>query len=300
VASDIEVNGTPAGTTVTISPNGGTDIVNVNETDPASPVTINPSTGDDTVNINSGGVGNAGALFPASINLGTLNIASGGRADIASGGSDKVLRTNNLNLSGSGTLNIADHSAIVQATAATRLAVLAAVQNLIKSAHDGAPAWTGAGLTSSAAAANQASRAVGYMLNGAGGTTYANFDGQPVDLNSILIRFTLVGDLNLDKTVSISDFIDLSSNFGLAGGWREGDLNYDKQVSISDFIDLSSNFGQVLSGEATPIPEQPMAAESVEITSLPDALHTTITSSPRLKKPAGARRSVHHRHQRRH
>jgi hypothetical protein len=61
----------------------------------------------------------------------------------------------------------------------------------------------------------------------------------------IYIRQTKVGDLNLDGQVSISDFIDLASNFGSVGTatWQEGDLNYDHNVSISDFIDLASNFG---------------------------------------------------------
>jgi hypothetical protein len=132
------------------------------------------------------------------------------------------------------------------------------------------------------------------MLNGTLGTTYATFDGQPADLNSILIRYTVLGDLNLDKTVTISDFIDLSANFNLAGGWREGDLNFDKQITISDFIDLSSNFNQTLSGEAIPIPAQPMAAASVELTSSNDVLDISITTQK--KNSAGARRVIRHRH----
>src|SRR5204863_190872 len=62
----------------------------------------------------------------------------------------------------------------------------------------------------------------------------------------LLIRPTRIGDLNLDGTVTISDFIDLSSNFGQSGPnitWQEGDLNYDSAVTISDFIELSANFG---------------------------------------------------------
>src|SRR5439155_6049539 len=62
VSSDIEVNGTAAAMTVTLNPNGGTDIININETDPTTPVSISNSAGDDTVNINTGGIGSAGAL----------------------------------------------------------------------------------------------------------------------------------------------------------------------------------------------------------------------------------------------
>jgi T5SS/PEP-CTERM-associated repeat protein len=70
------------------------------------------------------------------------------------------------------------------------------------------------------------------------------------------IRPARIGDLNLDGVVSISDFIDLSSNFGASGPnvtWQEGDLNYDNAVTISDFLDLAANFGDSYSGQALPI-----------------------------------------------
>ncbi|HEV8605723.1 MAG TPA: autotransporter-associated beta strand repeat-containing protein [Tepidisphaeraceae bacterium] len=72
---------------------------------------------------------------------------------------------------------------------------------------------------------------------------------------NIFIRPTRVGDLNLDGTVTISDFIDLASNFNTLGTatWQEGDLNYDGNVTISDFIDLASNFNASYSGETFPI-----------------------------------------------
>src|SRR6185436_12572534 len=55
----------------------------------------------------------------------------------------------------------------------------------------------------------------------------------------------LIGDLNLDRQVSIGDFIDLSSHFNMLDAtWRDGDLNGDGIVSIADFIDLAAHFGQ--------------------------------------------------------
>ena len=73
--------------------------------------------------------------------------------------------------------------------------------------------------------------------------------------NHILIRPTRIGDLNLDGTVSIADFIILASNFNLTGTatWQDGDLNYDRSVTISDFIDLASNFNTSYGGEVWPI-----------------------------------------------
>jgi hypothetical protein len=62
--------------------------------------------------------------------------------------------------------------------------------------------------------------------------------------NDIVIRPTRIGDINLDGSVTISDFIDLASNFNTGGAvtWEEGDINNDGNVTISDFIDLARRF----------------------------------------------------------
>jgi hypothetical protein len=70
------------------------------------------------------------------------------------------------------------------------------------------------------------------------------------------IRSTRIGDLNLDGTVTISDFIDLASYFNESGPsitWQEGDINHDNAVTIADFIALSANFGASYSGEVSGI-----------------------------------------------
>src|SRR5439155_8112519 len=51
----------------------------------------------------------------------------------------------------------------------------------------------------------------------------------------LLIRPTRIGDLNLDGTVGVEDFIGLASHFGSSDAtWDEGDLNYDRHVTIAD------------------------------------------------------------------
>jgi len=71
----------------------------------------------------------------------------------------------------------------------------------------------------------------------------------------ILIRPTKVGDLNLDGSVTIADFIALASHFNQAGTWEEGDVNYDGLVTIADFIALASNFNQSYAGESLGVSE---------------------------------------------
>jgi T5SS/PEP-CTERM-associated repeat protein len=89
--------------------------------------------------------------------------------------------------------------------------------------------------------------------------------------SSFLIRPTRIGDLNLDGAVTISDFIDLSSNFNASGPnitWQEGDLNYDNQITISDFIDLAANFGASYAGAILPIPEPSTHPQLLLLTTL--------------------------------
>jgi hypothetical protein len=121
--------------------------------------------------------------------------------------------------------------------------------------------------------------------------------------------FVLNGDLNRDRSVSISDFIDLASNFGqLTTKWSDGDLNYDGIVSISDFIDLSGNFNKTLPEEgaaaaaALPVSMEPAASETVSVAepSEDDVLQTTESESTTKKKrkangPRKVRPQVHHR-----
>ena len=102
------------------------------------------------------------------------------------------------------------------------------------------------------------------ILNSENGLRYTNYNGESVDDNSIIVTHTLVGDLNLDRAVTIADFITLAGRFGNAGDWGVGDTNYDGQVTISDFLDLASNFNQVLAAEQiNPIPQAAASPSSV-------------------------------------
>ena len=75
----------------------------------------------------------------------------------------------------------------------------------------------------------------------------------------VMVRTTRIGDLNLDGAVTISDFIDLASNFNTSNPgltWQEGDLNGDHAVTISDFIDLAANFNSSYSGGKSEVRSQ--------------------------------------------
>jgi MYXO-CTERM domain-containing protein len=104
--------------------------------------------------------------------------------------------------------------------------------------------WNGPGIRSSRAVGNPHA-AIGYAEASALGVT--TFAGQSVDTTTLLLRYTVWGDANLDGTVTTSDFTALASHFGSpTQAWSDGDFNYDGVVNAIDFNMLASNFGQTL------------------------------------------------------
>jgi hypothetical protein len=81
--------------------------------------------------------------------------------------------------------------------------------------------------------------------------------------------FYMIGDLNLDRSVTVSDFIDLLTNFNQAGEWSAGDFNGDGLVTVSDIIDLVSNWGIEYPAEAAQV------ASFAESMSLPASTPTS-------------------------
>jgi hypothetical protein len=104
--------------------------------------------------------------------------------------------------------------------------------------------WTGTGIRSSAAAADD-NLALGYAEASALFATFpATFMGESIDPTTLLVRLVRNGDANLDGTVNLDDFNRLASSFGSGNAlWDDGDFNYDALVNLTDFNLLAANFG---------------------------------------------------------
>jgi hypothetical protein len=224
-----------------LSATAGANAIAVEETAPATPLRIVSDAGNDTVTVNTDATGLAEVIFGGVENLGALTINSGGRARIASGGSN-VLRLGALAINGTGALDLTNNALILDYDGGSPL--LTTVLPLVTSGYAGG-AWTGAGITSSTAAST-ANRAVGYGEASAVFSSFpATFAGQSVDNTTVLLRYTRYGDANLDGQVNLQDFNRLASNFGTSGTalWTQGNFNFDNQVNLQDFNRLASNFG---------------------------------------------------------
>jgi hypothetical protein len=129
------------------------------------------------------------------------------------------------------------------------------VQDLVKRARDGDPRWSGAGITDSQIG-SAAPRGVAAMLNPGLGA----FGGVAVDANSVLVRTTYDGDVNLDGRINADDYFKIDSGFlaqAAKPGYANGDFNYDDKVNADDYFLIDSAFlGQ----------GQPAAAGAVAVT----------------------------------
>jgi hypothetical protein len=132
--------------------------------------------------------------------------------------------------------------------------------------------WTGAGITSSAAAAaNQVdseTRAVGYAENallplGA----YTTFRGVAVDDTAVLVAFTRTGDANLDGLVGDDDVTVLGAAYAPQvpnGAWALGDFDYDGLVEDDDVTAVGAFYDPSAVPLASPIAPSPTAAASAD------------------------------------
>jgi hypothetical protein len=72
--------------------------------------------------------------------------------------------------------------------------------------------------------------------------------GQPA--NTVEVRYTVMGDTNLDRVVNSTDAIQMSRNYLVAGrtNWDQGNFNYDTTINFADAQILQKNFNAVASG----------------------------------------------------
>jgi hypothetical protein len=100
------------------------------------------------------------------------------------------------------------------------------------------PPWNGNGITSSTAALHNSSRTIGYADNGELPLgAYVVFYGHNVDNTTVLVRYTIVGDFNLDGVVDDADVTVLSVTYapGVPNPyWSLGDADYNGFVDEAD------------------------------------------------------------------
>ena len=94
--------------------------------------------------------------------------------------------------------------------------------------------WEGDGIITSA---SDATHSLGF-----GDSADGIVAGLPA--NTISIRWTRLGDVNLDGKVGFADLVAVARNYGKSGlNWDQGDINYDSSVGFDDLIAVARNYG---------------------------------------------------------
>ncbi len=185
--------------------------------------------------------------------VGTVNI---------NGGDSGVSSVDVLGIGPDSKLELHNNDLIVRSTTAEKNTEHSAVQAAIVSAQNGLDAnfitkWDGPGITSSAARATNIGG--GFDLVGLGairnsdidiitglpGASYTTFSGQPVTPDDVLVKYTYIGDGNLDGLVSFDDYVGMDNAFfGLIPnlGWATGDINFDGVINFDDYTVVDQAF----------------------------------------------------------
>jgi len=202
-------------------------------------------------------------------NYNSLTINGTARVNLLANG-NRFIRTGGLTIAAGAGLNLADNDLIFQSTAGTKAADLLTFFNLIKLGRAGG-LWNGNGISSSSAGANPLHiTTLGLIVNdnGAGGVIRGTIDGQGVDINTILVKYTYTGDMDLDGDIDADDYAKIDGGFAThAIGYRNGDLNFSGgSPNSDDYFQIDKAFynqGAALSAAVAPQPTPAFAASSV-------------------------------------
>jgi arabinogalactan endo-1,4-beta-galactosidase len=223
-----------------------------------------------TITVNSSGSSTSTLIANGAMTgTGTLSVSNGGLVTFSSNVGAGNL--NSLSITGNGTLDLNNNHLFINYGSGPD--PISSIATWIANGSDGN--WNGTGITSTAARNSSGYYGIGYAD--------AADPGNPAGLSSgqIEIKYTLLGDANLDGTVNGTDFTIMATNFNQAvtNGWDRGDFNYDGSVNGSDFIELAMNFNQSAVQSAV------TAADLAALDSFATANGISLTSVP---EPASA------------
>jgi fibronectin-binding autotransporter adhesin len=244
-----------------------------------------------------------GTLTFAKVNTGvgavvrsTLTLSAGTELSVASStpisGSNPnrtVLVANSL--TNSGKVDLGSNDMIVH-SGANGESVAATINSQVATGRGTNGAWTGTGITSSAAAASPSNMALAVVLNDANqsgtlsGTPLVaaastfnhgltTFDGQAVADGDVLVKYTYYGDALLTGSVTAADYIQIDAGFASQSGanpltgWFNGDFNYDGKINGDDYTLIDNAFNTQGSVSFTEVSAGP-AEQIATVSSVPE------------------------------
>ncbi|MGH7176650.1 MAG: hypothetical protein ACREJC_04655, partial [Tepidisphaeraceae bacterium] len=191
---------------------------------------------------------NGGVTLGASQHFASLTVNNLGSVVMSANG-NRVVVAKALNIVGNGKFDLNDNDMIVDYTSSSPLAT---IQTKINTARAGG-AWTGVGLTSTAAKNHPSqTTTLGAMeaadYTGVSGSTI--FDGETIDATAVVVKYTYYGDADLNGLISLDDYANADGGYLLnLTGWINGD--FDGSGGKPDLDDYSFIDAAFLTGGPT-------------------------------------------------
>jgi len=201
--------------------------------------TLSLATGAFTVTGDLGGVdlstsGFTTVKIQASTHLGVLGIGGGTQVTVAPGAMplSTFLFCTGLSIGAGGKLDLANNALELTYAGADPVSL---IRSYLASGYNSG-AWNGSGIVTSA---GDATHALGF-----GDSADGIVPGLPA--NTLLVRWTRYGDVNLDGAVGFADLLTVARNYGKTGqNWDQGDMNYDGAVAFDDLVTVARNYGAI-------------------------------------------------------
>ncbi|MFT3786711.1 MAG: hypothetical protein QM770_11185 [Tepidisphaeraceae bacterium] len=188
---------------------------------------------------------NGTALFTSTMHWASLTVF-GGLARVLPNGARTIV-TSAFSVNGQGQFDLMNNALIVNYSGTSPIATIDA---RIRTGFNNGT-WNGPGITSSNSAGSPTLRLGSGEASDLFTTTSPVFLGETIDLTTVLVRHTLMGDATLDRTVNFSDLLVLASNYNATGKrWTQGNLDFDAggNVNFSDLLALAGNYNATLAG----------------------------------------------------
>jgi hypothetical protein len=191
----------------------------------------------------------ATVTFNTTQNLAALNVEDAGVVTLAQNGS-RVLVVNLFTVAAGGKLDLKDNDMIIHAPTGTSDDVFDDtgdndIYGALKLGWDNGD-LDGLGIMSSTSRDNiNLDTGLGYLKNSI--YSYTSFAGQTVNNDSILIKYTYWGDIDLDGDVDADDLTVFANNLNVVttgGYWWDGDFDFDGDVDADDNTLFGNNYGK--------------------------------------------------------
>jgi hypothetical protein len=193
--------------------------------------------------------------------------------------------TSALSIDATARLDVTDNDLVILSSPGSAADDLAKFAGLIASGRAGGT-WTGAsGIISSAAALNS-NRLTGLAIlqnnKGDGTPIQSHLNGQPLSVNTILVKYTFNGDADISGSIDADDYFQTDSGFAKKlTGYRNGDFDLNSEVDADDYFLIDRAYSGQAQVLGTAIPSR--QAESAR------------KPRPSILLNANPRRTRHHR-----